>query len=203
MFKRVFAVGIGLLLVGVVVAALAGAALVNTAAAQGPRGGGGRWATEAGTTAPNPDGCQPLAPTRGWGGGQGQSVAPGQGAGLNREVAGPEVTRSVLRTVTGVVTMAEFELGEEPQLSVQTADGVTVKVELGPEWYIEEQGFAANVGDRLTVLGHYDSEGTALIVHTVTNETTGQSTFFRDATGRPAWAGRGRRWSSPTTVPTI
>jgi hypothetical protein len=104
--------------------------------------------------------------------------------------------------VSGVVTVAEFELGAEPRLSIQTADGTTVQVELGPEWYIEEQGFTANVGDRLTVLGHYDGEGTALIVHSVTNEATGVTTFFRDSTGRPAWAGRGRRQGNPTTAPT-
>jgi hypothetical protein len=215
MIKRVIAVSIGLLLIGAVVAALAGAAMINTAQAQGPRGGGGgRWAAESGAVASNPDGCQPQGQGQGQGGvagqgqgqgqgsvagqgqGQGQGSVSGQGQGRNREATGPEVT------VSGVVTVAEFELGEEPRLSIQTGDGVTVQVELGPEWYIESQAFTANVGDQLTVLGHYDGEGTALIAHTITNETTGVSTFFRDGTGRPAWAGRGRRWSNPTTAPT-
>jgi hypothetical protein len=173
MVKRMIAAGMGLALVGVVVAALAGAALVGTAQAQGPRGGGGRWATEGGTVVPGSEAGQ----------GQGQ----GQGQGRNREVASPEVT------VSGVVTAAQFELGEEPELSIQKSDGTMVQVELGPEWHIEQQQFTANVGDRLTITGHHDPDGTTLIVHTVQNETTGQTTFFRDSTGRPAWAGRGRR----------
>jgi len=220
MVKRVIAASIGLLLVGAVVAALAGAALVNTAEAQGPRGGGGRWAAEAGSTgecdqdhdhdvAAGPGANQsqgwgqgqsvvPPETSQGQGQGQGQGVTPGQGQGRNREPVGPEVTHSVLRTVSGVVTVVSFEPGQEPLLVIQTGDGATVEVELGPEWYIEQQGFAVNVGDQLTVLGHYDSAGSKLVAHTITNVTTGTSTFFRDGTGRPAWAGRGRRQSNPT-----
>lgn len=207
MFKKAIAAGIGLLLVGAVVAALAGAAMVNTAAAQGPRGGGGRWATEGEAVVPGSDECLPVGQGQGaqgqgygqsaQGQGQGQGVAPGQGQGRNQvEAVSPEVT------ISGIATMASFELGEEPMLAIQTDDGTTVQVELGPEWYIEEQGLVVNVGDRLTITGHYDGDGVALIVHTITNETTGISTFFRDDTGRPAWAGRGRRQNSTTAAPT-
>lgn len=114
--------------------------------------------------------------------GQGaQAQGTGQGSG---EGTGPEwsAEHSDWQTITGEVTVADNEL------TVATSEG-DILVGLGQAWYREEAGFAVEVGDEVKVHGFYeDGEFKA---GTVENLSTGQQIQLRDATGRPAWAGRG------------
>jgi hypothetical protein len=76
-------------------------------------------------------------------------------------------------------------------LIVQTADGAQVAVENRPWWFAQEQGFSAQVGDQVTLTGFYEEE--AFEVGRIDDTTNGQTVLIRDETGRPMWAGRGRR----------
>jgi len=73
---------------------------------------------------------------------------------------------------------------------VRTDDGRELLVGLGQSSYREAQGFALEVGDRVTVEGFYeDGEFKA---GTLQNLATGEALVLRDTTGRPMWAGAGR-----------
>jgi hypothetical protein len=74
---------------------------------------------------------------------------------------------------------------------VQTGDGRCVRVENRAWWFAEEQGFWAQTGDDVTLIGFY--EGDESEVGQIDNLTSGQSVLLRGDGGRPMWAGRGRR----------
>jgi hypothetical protein len=115
----------------------------------------------------------------GYGRGQGQG-----GQGARAAEAGVQVEAADWETVEGVVV-------ETVELVVQMADGQTVQVGLGPSHYRESQGFALEVGDRVKVSGYWeDGEFKAMQVE---NLDTGDSIVLRDLSGRPMWAGQGRR----------
>jgi hypothetical protein len=115
----------------------------------------------------------------------GYQGAQGTGQGLGSgEGTGPEwsTEHSDWQTIAGEVTVADNEL------TVATDEG-DILVGLGQAWYREDAGFVVEVGDEVRVHGFYeDGEFKA---GTVENLSTGQQIQLRDATGRPAWAGRG------------
>ena len=76
-------------------------------------------------------------------------------------------------------------------LIVQTDSGEQVTVENRAWWFAQEQGFSAQVGDQVTLVGFY--EGDDLEVGRIDDTTSGQTVLVRDENGRPLWAGRGRR----------
>jgi len=76
-------------------------------------------------------------------------------------------------------------------LVVQTAGGEQVTMENRPWWFAQEQGFSAQVGDQVTLVGFY--EGDDFEVGRIDDATNGQKVLVRDENGRPLWAGRGRR----------
>lgn len=76
-------------------------------------------------------------------------------------------------------------------LIVQTAAGDQIAVENRPWWFAQEQGFSAQAGDQVTLTGFY--EGEEFEVGRIDDATNGLSVLIRDETGRPLWAGRGRR----------
>ena len=78
-------------------------------------------------------------------------------------------------------------------LVVQAANGQEIVVENRPWWFAQEQGFSAQTGDELTVVGFYEND--EFEVGGLTNLTTGQAVSIREDSGRPLWAGRGRRGS--------
>ncbi|MBN1976666.1 MAG: hypothetical protein JW918_04615 [Anaerolineae bacterium] len=131
----------------------------------------------------------------GGGNGRGNSVAAapsnsgGKGAGAAGESKGDGESYAATEwiTVTGEVTSFV-----DDELTIQTPDGEVV-MHLGPEWYWEVEGVALNLGDEVEVTGFY--EGDEFEVAGVENLTTGESVVLRDDSGRPMWAGRGRRGS--------
>jgi len=123
----------------------------------------------------------------GRGQGNGQSVANSQGDiirdGDQTGTGQAEVDEWL--TLEGTVTGADADL-----LAVETADG-EVMVENRGWWYAQEQGFIAQAGDEVVLTGFYENED--FEVGRIENMTTGQTVTLRDETGRPMWAGRGRR----------
>lgn len=81
------------------------------------------------------------------------------------------------------------ELQPEPVL--QTGDGQSIQLGMGPGSYRESLELVLNVGDEVSVIGFY--EGSEFKVKDLANRATGQRAVFRDDTGRPMWAGQGRR----------
>jgi len=79
----------------------------------------------------------------------------------------------------------------EDALVVQTTAGDEVVVENRPWSFALEQGFNAQPGDQMTLTA-FDEDG-VLEVGQITDLSSGQSVQLRDESGRPMWAGRGRR----------
>jgi hypothetical protein len=75
-------------------------------------------------------------------------------------------------------------------LLVQTTAGEQVLIENRPWSFAQEQGFVAQPGDQVTLVGFYE-DGT-LEVGQIADASNGQSVRLRDEIGRPMWAGRGR-----------
>jgi len=92
-------------------------------------------------------------------------------------------------------------------LVVQTASGEQVTMENRPWWFAQEQGFSAQVGDQVTLVGFYEggdpsatlrqgsgqSSEQCFEVSRIDDATKDQTVLVRDENGRPLWAGRGRR----------
>ena len=76
-------------------------------------------------------------------------------------------------------------------LTVQLDSGELVEMMGRPWTFAQEQSFTAEVGDRVTVVGFY--EGDEFEVGQIDNDSTGLSVAIREESGRPLWAGRGRR----------
>jgi hypothetical protein len=119
--------------------------------------------------------------TQGQGQGQGQRGGKGRSGGQD---GGQAAETMAWQTVEGTVIEVE-------ELVVETADGQRVQVGLGPSHYREGLGFVLQVGDPVRVAGYY--EGDEFKAGQVEVLDSGASIVLRDETGRPMWAGRGRR----------
>jgi hypothetical protein len=115
-------------------------------------------------------------------GGQGREDAPGDQAGNSQAQVEEWLT------IQGTVVKADADA-----LVVQMVGGEQVMVENRAWWFAQEQGFSAQVGDQVTLVGFY--EGDDFEVGQIDNATNGQMVLVRDENGRPLWAGRGRRAS--------
>jgi hypothetical protein len=114
--------------------------------------------------------------------GEGRSDAPGDGNGTGLA----EVNEWL--TLSGVITGIDAGL-----LTVQLDNGELVEMMGRPWTFAQEQGFTAGAGDRVTVVGFY--EGDEIEVGQIDNDSTGLSVVIREESGRPLWAGQGRRGS--------
>jgi len=179
---------IGLLAVGAVVRTLDKTELVAEAR------GNGRSHEEAAGSAANETS---YGQGRGSGGGQGGAVrsqsndcqdAPGDGAGSG------QANVAEWLTFAGSVVSVDADA-----LVVQTSSGELVTVENRAWWFAQEQGFWAEAGDAVTLLGFYEGgEAAAGAEHgfevgRLENLSSGQTALLRETSGRPLWAGRGRR----------
>jgi hypothetical protein len=128
------------------------------------------------------------AEARGGYGGQGRLEAPSDGTGTGQA----EVDEWL--TIQGAVVSVDGNT-----LIVQTAAGQEIVVENRAWWFAQEQGFSTEVGDQVSLLGFYEdgdplaSSGSRFEAGQISNETTGQTVRIRETSGRPLWAGRGRR----------
>ena len=143
-----------------------------------------------------------VAEARGQGQGHGTLEVAGQGAGGARAgiAAGSDAGTAALPvapgvgqakvdewlTLEGVATSVDADT-----LIVKMDDGQEVTVENRPWWFAQEQGFAAQAGDRVRLVGFYE-DGT-FEVGQIADSTNGMAVQIREESGRPLWAGRGRR----------
>ena len=111
------------------------------------------------------------------GGGRGGAVGAGDGVGLDHPA-------DTWITVSGTVVAFDGDL------TVETGEGEMV-LHVGATWYWDANGIALNAGDEVEVRGFYD--GDEFEIGWIKNVTTGEEIALRDETGRPLWAGRGRR----------
>jgi hypothetical protein len=113
-------------------------------------------------------------------GGQGSENALGDGTGTGQ--AQVDAWLTLQGTVISIDSNA---------LVVEVESGKQVVVENRPWWFAQEQGFVAQAGDDLAVVGFY--EGDEFEAGRLDNLTTGLSVPIREEGGRPLWAGgRGR-----------
>ena len=143
--------------------------------------GSGKLATErqAATTWSEPVSA---GQSRGGYDGEGRSYVPSDGAGTGQAEVGEWLTLS------GVVD--NIDAGA---LTVQLDNGELVEMMGRPWTFAQAQGFTAQAGDRVTVVGFY--EGDEFEVGRIDNLSTGLSVVIREEGGRPLWAGRGQRGS--------
>jgi hypothetical protein len=106
----------------------------------------------------------------------GQAV--GQGGGLTQAVEGT--------SLEGVVASLD-----DISLQVTLADGNVLELVDRPWRFALESGFSAQPGDALRLTGFYDDYG-VFEVSQLENLSSGQTTYLRDESGRPLWAGRNR-----------
>jgi len=110
-------------------------------------------------------------------GGNGQG-SQGQGGGIGQaNIAGATTIHGIVNSFDG------FGIG------ITTDDGQVMYVQLGNSSYIQSIGFAPQVGAGVTVNGFTGDQG-AYTAITVTLDS-GQVYTYRDANGRPMWAGNG------------
>jgi hypothetical protein len=150
------------------------------------QGGGGRYQqqvipnTDNGTTGSTGYGRGRQNP-----GEETERDVPGTGRGQNRQE--PQPAEIALETIEGMVV-------ETDELLVETAGGERVQVGLGPSNYRDSQGFVLTVGDSVRVSGYWESlEADEFKALQVENLSTDTQIVLRDTSGRPMWAGQGRR----------
>jgi len=173
MSKKIVLGGVLIALIGILVAGAVIRTLDktgNVAEARGGRGGNGRAEGSAAGQTVN-----------------GLMDRSGAADVAGNEPASPASLASVDEWLTFQGTVSSVS---EDALTVSTSEGELL-VENRPWLFAQEQGFAAAVGDELTLTGFYEDD--AVEVGRIYNTTTGKSVDIRDENGRPLWAGRGRR----------
>lgn len=181
------------LLVGLIGVLTAGAIIrtldktENVAEARGA--GYGRGGSEAAgyPAAELGQGLDPSGETRGRGGygrggygGEGRVDAPGDGTG-----SGAAEVDEWLR-IDGTVVSVDGDA-----LVVLAEDGTEIVVENRAWWFAQDQGFSLQVGDEVTLVGFY--EGDDFEVGQILDITHETGVEIREESGRPQWAGGGRR----------
>jgi hypothetical protein len=166
---------IGLLVAGALVRTVA-----KTGDGTGTRGGYGRNSGNHRIVDSSPDaGAAELSGQEGTG-----TLARGAGFGDGTGTGQAQVDEWL--TLEGTVVSVDAEA-----LVVLTASGEQVALENRPWSFALEQGFVAQPGDQVTLVGFYEN-GT-LEVGQLADASNGQTVQLRDESGRPMWAGRGRR----------
>jgi hypothetical protein len=111
-----------------------------------------------------------------------QTAGGGRGAGNHDGVSEspPEVT----------VLHGSVSSNDRWGVTVTTADGQSIYVELGNPRYNRSVGFAPQLGEQITVQAFIPESKTAYSAITIVFDDTGQIYAFRDALGNPLWAGK-------------
>ncbi len=114
----------------------------------------------------------------------------GSGNGA-RDGSGPLVDTSKPVTVQGDVVAFLAGVGQGmPELVIRDAGGVETAFVLGPYWYLQQQGFVAQPGERAVVNGFACSSCEhGIAVTSVVNLTRSLTLTLRNADGTPLWIG--------------
>jgi hypothetical protein len=189
---------LGALLTGLIAALVAGAVIRTNAVngeGAGETGRRGRVTENAATngntqrdTRSESVTAQSLAGRGGrWGQGGGDTQAQGaQDSATRSGLPQAGVLPAGWLDIEGAVVSVADDLVE-----IRTAAGATISLEGQPLSFAREQGLSLKLGDTLMLAG-FEEDG-AFRIGQVTNLATNVSVTLRDANGRPAWAGRGRR----------
>ena len=110
----------------------------------------------------------------------------GRAVGMLNGVPQADVQPAEWRTIQGTVVSVADDLVE-----IKSTTGEVIPFEGQPLRYALEQGFSLEAGDAVA-LGGFD-EGGEFKIGQVESLGNGMSVTLRDASGRPGWAGRGRR----------
>lgn len=197
--STIFVALIALLVVGAVNRTLARSALTagnhqeSTHTGQVKSGNGASGHTENGQGAAGSAG-HGVGEEKGIGSGGGQGLGSqglgGQGANAQERTLGSQSTISGAaipwQSMTGKVVDSSLEA-----VLLVAEDGSEVLVEGQPWRFAQSQGFEAQVGDTVTVMGY--AEANEFKAGTLTNLTTEVTVHLRDEFGRPGWGGQGRR----------
>ena len=125
-----------------------------------------------------------LGTGRRYGGGQlGQ-----EGAGTGQAVRDPQAEIGELEKMQGTVQSVD-----EAQLLLIVDDAQQLEIANRAWLFAQENGFSVAQGDIVAVTGFYDGDHFEPV--TLSNLTSGQEVQLREESGRPLWAGRGRRSS--------
>jgi len=122
-------------------------------------------------------------------------LAQQRGQGRNAEAR--MFDASTVETVRGMITRVDsVDSRRGPStgihLQLQT-NGDTLAVHLGPSWYMEEQAFAPQVDDSLSVHGSRVTVQDVPAIIAAEVRYGERALRLRDAQGRPAWRGQRRR----------
>ena len=109
----------------------------------------------------------------------------GQGAWNNQNPTDgkPQAMDGDWITVQGTVLAVELNA-----LIIETTDGQTMPIQLGPEHFWAAQGIVIDAGAEVQVTGFCEDE-VSFSAGRVTLQETGEILVLRDADGRPAWSG--------------
>lgn len=186
-------IALGALLTGLVAVLIWGAInRTNAIASRGEGGAGHRgWSTEIstiGSAATGNDGRwnQEAQAAGGWGGGRWGQAAGGQ-AGSVIGVPQADVRPQEWMTLQGKVISTADDL-----IEIETEAGAVIPFDGQPLRFALQQRFTAQVEDTVVVKGF--EENGEFKIGQITNLSNGATVTLRDETGRPGWAGRGRRW---------
>jgi len=143
------------------------------------QGSGGRW-TETPQSTEGRGGGR-------WAQGGVEAQAPGQqGNGTLNDIPQADVQPAEWLTIQGNVVSVADDLVE-----IKTTAGEVIPFEGRPLSYALEQGFSLEIKDGVTLEG-FDEDG-EFKIGKVTRLSDNSSVMLRDVSGRPGWAGRGRR----------
>lgn len=106
-----------------------------------------------------------------------------------RDGSGPLINTSELLVFEGTAVQLVAGLGQGmPELEITTAAGQTLSFVLGPHWYLQASGFAAEAGDAVEVSAYACAAcESAYAVVKVVNSTKAITLVLRSEDGAPLW----------------
>ena len=118
----------------------------------------------------------------------GQSLDSGSGRGeaSGDSIGAPQAQVDEWVTLEGVVTDVQDEA-----LMIELSDGGELIIERRAWSVAQELGFDTQIGNPVVLAGFY--EGDDFEVGRITDQSGGSEVVLREISGRPLWAGNGRR----------
>jgi len=114
----------------------------------------------------------------------------GQGRNAEARLFDPATVERVSGVITRVDSV-DSRRGPSTGIHLQLqANGDTLAVHLGPRWYMEEQAFAPQANDSLSVRGSRVTVQGAPAIIAAEVRHGARALRLRDAQGRPAWRGQ-------------
>ncbi len=112
-----------------------------------------------------------------------------------RDGSGPLIDTSQLLVFEGTVVQLVAGLGQGmPELDIVTAAGQTLSFVLGPHWYLQANGFAADPGDAVEISAYACALcESAYAVVEVVNASKALTLVLRSEDGTPLWPASGSR----------